>query len=359
MFITFGLCGSDTPEMIAKYAELGAKEFFAGFVPRAWLEKYGWEVCPNRRPMGSSYNYMQIENLAEARQAAKEAGCRFNLAINAHDNGYDRLKDLRVLVDTVEKLEPDGYIVADPALMFSLKSWGINRALHLSTGAGCFNSLAVRFYCRHFNVQRVVIPRKVTLREVRTMVNSLKDLKIEFEMMIIGYRCHFNDENCHSIHSGARCNLCGDAINGHLQVSKRFPDNWKDVAQAMFDDPYGQLAEGTALDEFRKTMNQEPLPPPPPISDIRHFEDGMDGLLARAIYYHCGLCAIKELRDIGVHALKVPLRGIDTFKMQSISTVYDVMTAENPTPEYCRKLVNSPSFCADPQNCYYHVPEAE
>jgi hypothetical protein len=127
----------------------------------------------------------------------------------------------------------------------------------------------------------------------------------------------------------------------------------------MFDDPYGQLAEGTALDEFRKTMNQEPLPPPPPISDIRHFEDGMDGLLARAIYYHCGLCAIKELRDIGVHALKVPLRGIDTFKMQSISTVYDVMTAENPTPEYCRKLVNSPSFCADPQNCYYHVPEAE
>jgi putative protease len=358
MFITFGLCGSDTPELIAQYAAQGAEEFFAGFVPRVWLEKYGWEVCPNRRPLGSSYNYMQIEDLAEARAAAKRAGSRFNLALNSHDNGFDRLADLRALVETVEPLDPDGYIVADPALMFSLKSWGIDRPLHLSTGAGCFNAASVRFYCQHFDVRRVVIPRKVTLREVRSMFDSLRDLNLEFEVMIIGYRCHFNDENCHSIHSGARCNLCGDVLNGQLQVSKNFPDDWKEVVQAMHDDPLGQLKEGSALDEFRKAMNKTPLPAPPE-SKQPYFAQGLDGLVTRAIYQHCGLCAIKELRDIGVQALKVPLRGMDSSKLQSIAMVHAAMTAADPTPEFCRKLINSPSFCADPQSCYYHVPEAD
>ena len=46
MFITFGLDANDTPDRIREYVKYGVEEFFAGFVPRDWLSKYGWEVCP-------------------------------------------------------------------------------------------------------------------------------------------------------------------------------------------------------------------------------------------------------------------------------------------------------------------------
>ena len=357
MFVTFGLDTTDTPEKIKEYMKYGAEEFFAGFIPRNWLSKYGWEVCPNRRPLGHTYNFLQVADLREVAKAIHDNGGRLNLAINAHDNGSERLPYLRATVETMEQFNPDGYIVADPAVMFSLKAWGINKPIHLSTGVGCFSSEAVRFFCKQFNIRRVVIPRKMTLRETKLMIDNLKDVKIEFEIMIIGYRCYFNDEDCHSVHSGSRRNLCGDVSLGQTFVTRRFPDNWKDVVQSIIDDPNGAFEEGSLLNEFRKHMAQ-PVPPPPRFDDDGPYCGGLDQELAKAVYQNCGLCAIKPFRDMGVHCLKVPLRGSSEFKLQSLKLVHKVMTHENPTPEYCRSLVNSPSFCDALTNCYYNVPEA-
>ena len=127
MFITFGLDTNDTPNRIKEYMKYGAEEFFAGFIPRNWLSKYGWEVCPNRRPLGHGYNFLQVSELREVANAIHDNGGRLNLAINAHDNGSERLPYLRSTVETMEQFNPDGYIVADPAVMFSLKAWGINK----------------------------------------------------------------------------------------------------------------------------------------------------------------------------------------------------------------------------------------
>ena len=42
--------------------------------------------------------------------------------------------------------------------MYCMEKWGIKRDLHISTGVGCFNSEAVRFFCEQFlrgdNVER-------------------------------------------------------------------------------------------------------------------------------------------------------------------------------------------------------------
>lgn len=356
MFITFGLDTNDTPDKIKEYVKYGADEFFAGFIPRNWLAKYGWEVCPNRRPLGHTYNFTQINELQEVAKAIHDNGARINLAINSHDNGSERLPYLRSTVETMETLNPDGYIVADPAVMFSLKAWGIKKPIHLSTGVGCFSSESVRFFCKQLNVRRVVIPRKLTIREIKMYVDNLKDLDVEFEIMIIGYRCLFNDEDCHSIHSGARRNLCGDVSLGQPIVTKRFPDNWKDVVQSIIDHPNDAFREDSLLNQFRTYMSQGVPPSPRPVEVP--CTCGLDSELPRSMFQNCGLCAIKAFRDMGIHCFKVPLRGTSEFKLNALKLVYKVMTHENPTPEYCRNLINSPSFCDAITSCYYCVPEA-
>jgi len=49
MHILLGVDDADTPADIDAYVRAGAQEFYAGIVPPAWYERYGWEVSPNRR----------------------------------------------------------------------------------------------------------------------------------------------------------------------------------------------------------------------------------------------------------------------------------------------------------------------
>lgn len=356
MFMTLGLGSTDTPANVAKYISYGATEFFAGYVPRQWLDKYGWEVCPNRRTMGPSYNFSQVNELRDIVKAIHDLGGTVNLAVNAHDNGADRMGMVHDMFELFETLNPDGYIIADPAVMYCMKDWGITRKIHLSTGVGCFNSESVRFFCEQFDIRRLVIPRKMTIHEMKVLKDSLSDLSLEYEVMIIGYRCYFNDEDCHSVHSGKRRNLCGDMVSSNYIVSNHFPKNWKDVVESMAKDGMANLVPGSPLDLFRKEWLKNP-PPPFPDTHTKSCEVGLDGELARALYQTCGLCAIKSLRDMGIDALKVPLRGDEDTKMYLVKMVSDVMHAENPTKDYCRSLVNSPSFCNEKTNCYYYVPE--
>ena len=357
MFMNVGLGGLDTPEKIAEYISLGAEEFFAGFIPREWLEKYGWEVCPNRRPMGGPYNYSQESVLREVVKTIHDHGGRINLAINAQDNGSERLAMLHDQFNLFETMAPDGYIIADPGLLFSMQSWGIKRPIHLSTGVGCFNSEAVRFFCEHFPVRRLVIPRKLTLREMGLMMGSLRDLPLEYEVMIIGYRCFFNDEDCHSVHSAARRNLCGDVISAPFKVTNHMPKNWKEVTERLRDERTGELCEGSLLNQFRREW-QLPPPPPPPDFSVPASREGLDGKLARILFQNCGLCVIKALRDLGVQVLKVPLRGDEGIKSRIITIVNTVMRHPNPSREMCMALLDSPEFCRVKHNCYYDVPEA-
>ena len=360
MFMTLGLGSSDTPSNVAKFVELGAKEFFIGYVPRAWLDKFGWEIGPNRRTMGPAYNYSNVSELRDIVKGIHDCGGTVNLAVNAHDNGADRMGMVHDMLDLFETLNPDGYIVADPAVMYCMKKWGITREMHISTGVGCFNSESVRFFCEEFkNITRLVIPRKLTINEMKSIIDGLKDLNLEYEVMIIGYRCYFNDEDCHSIHSGKRRNLCGDVLSAHFTSTNRFPSNWKDVVEYMIEHPRESLNEGSPVDKFRKEWLAT-IPPAYPSFDYKCAGcQGVDGELAHLMFQTCGLCAIKYLKRIGVEALKVPLRGDEETKLNVVRTVSQVMNAENPTRAFCRSLINSDSFCNSKFSCYYEVPEED
>ncbi|MDX9980571.1 MAG: U32 family peptidase [Lentisphaeria bacterium] len=356
MQLTLGLDHADRAPEIAAFARQGVGEFFAGFVPCEWFGRFGWEVGLNRRTFGGTCQYTDLDELREAAAAVHAAGRRLLITLNAHDYGHARLGLVREVVRALETIGHDGYIVADPALMGHLREWGVQSLFHLSTGAGAFNGEAIRFFHERYGLRRVVIPRKMTLREMRQLMASVADLGLEFEVMIIGYRCHFNDEFCFSWHSGAGANFCTNFMRMPKQLRARFPRNWKDILQEAIDHAEEQFAAGSALDEFchRMTAATPAECPPAPVR-----EAGEHSQLPMALFNNCGLCAIPALRDMGVHTLKIPVRGAPWQKARYLEAVRAVLDHHAPTAEFCRGLVRSEGFCAMPEACYYHLGETK
>jgi len=185
-------------------------------------------------------------------------------------------------------------------------------------------------------------------------------LDIEYEVMIMGGRCHFNDELCFTWHSGAGRNFC-NYFSGVLTTStrRRFPPGWKQVLCDFLDsgEPMDEFAAGSAVSEFRRALITDAKTPETthPIDADGAGDDGMSSALAFLVYGNCGLCAIPRLREIGIDALKIISRGEDWRKRHYLRAVRAVVDNPDATPEFCRSLIDSPGFCAAEESCYYDL----
>ena len=356
--IDVGIDASDTPHGIRELARAGADEFFAGYVPPQWSDRYGWEIGLNRRTFGANCQFTSLEGLAASIAAAHGAGRRVFITFNAHDYHSEQVPLLRRIVSDAASLEPDALVVADPALLELLSAWDIATPVHLSIGAGSFNGAAIRHLAGIADIRRVVLPRKMTLREMQMLIAGLADLELEFEALVIGYRCLFNDEFCFTRHTGTGEPFCNSFVpDPEASASRRLPPEWKDVAMEAAHAPDDQFLVGSALDRFRKKQG-DPIRPRIPATDTTSAAvEGLDGLLASSLFTHCALCAIPGLREAGVTVLKVPVRGTGRLKLRNLEVVRRVADHPAPTREFCRSLIGSQDFCDKLGNCYYASSE--
>jgi hypothetical protein len=226
--------------------------------------------------------------------------------------------------------------------------------VHLSIGLGCFNGAAVRHFCGIADVRRVVLPRKMALPEMAEMIAGLADLGLEYEALVIGYRCLFNDEFCFTRHSGATELFCSSFVpDPYAAAYPRLPSDWKRVAEEAAQAPDDWFRPGSALDCFSKERGPEIRPPVAGLGEIPPVAEGLDGLVASNLFSHCALCAIPGLRRAGITVLKVPVRGTGWQRRRFLRVVRQVVDHPAPTPEYCRGLLGSPGFCAKLGSCYY------
>lgn len=101
----------------------------------------------------------------QAIEYAHQRGCKVYLAINTYPqaSGWDRWKNA---VDLAAKLEVDALIAADIGVLDYASSKYSNLRLHLSVQGSATNSESINFYHENFAVQRVVLPRVLSLKQV-------------------------------------------------------------------------------------------------------------------------------------------------------------------------------------------------
>lgn len=325
MDIVVGIDSLKTVQEIKPLVDAGAGEFFCGYVPPYWSDRFGYEISPNRRPY-KGYNYDSFEDLSSAVHSVHSLGKKILLAVNEHEYPPERMSLAIRLAKETASLNFDGIIISNPALAFEFREAGISAPLHISIGGLANNYEAIRFYNKRVpGIRRFILPRDVTVSEIKSMAEKARDDGIALEAFGIGDPCSYGDGYCPAWHSSTGPTFCSWFLNG----KRKLIDISDSADNAAVSDAKSDYS-GLVIDSDREE-------------------------LLNVIVRACGLCAIHLFKEWGVSAVKVPLRGGEA-RSELISFVKQAMDLE--LPEDCQRIIGSKNFCAGAR-CYYNYPSEE
>lgn len=343
MKIVAGLGSIDEYETFVK---AGADEFFCGYVPFSWAEKYGVIHPLNRREV-LFYN-VQIGSMSELQILKKMVdyyGKPVKLTFNSLYYTGEQYPVIAEIITQCMAAGFENFIIADPALMLYLRQQKINCGIHLSGETAEVNRGMLE-QMLPFGIRRVIFHRKNSLEDMQSCIKFVNDKKInykcdmkenieekymfpdEYEAFILNELCHFSGAFCNSLHCDELTHLCRVPYElGNLHEKEETDAAQKDVAET--DRIQGKEGKGLPLDE--------------------------DGYLTGST--GCGLCALYRMKQVGITHLKLVGRGNYTDFMEKdirqLRKALDILENSDSEAQYQKKMKASlfPDGCS--QNCYY------
>ena len=331
MKLTVGLGSVD--EYI-RFSEAGADEFFCGYVPYSWTQKYDTMMPLNRREVLCSNvqlgAFSELEILASM---IRDYQRPVHLTFNSLFYLPEQYPEIAKIMKACMCLGFQSYIIADPALILYLREHNIDCEIHLSGETGEVNSRMVDFF-QQFSLKRVIFHRKSSFDDMKAVINAEKSYgglraETEFEAFILNEMCQFTGAFCNSLHCDELGHLC------------RIP-YWLE--------PLRESCTGSSFRQLRPSV-----PAASSQTDVPNDSDLPEGYLCGAT--GCGLCALYRLREIGITHLKLVGRGNYTdFMEQDIRmlrqalAILETSTSEKDFQQNMRKQL-FPQGCSS--HCYY------
>lgn len=324
MKIVAGLGSIDEYETFVK---AGADEFFCGYVPFSWAEKYGVIHPLNRREV-LFYN-VQIGSMSELQILKKMVdyyGKPVELTFNSIYYTGEQYPVIAEIIIQCMAAGFENFIIADPALILYLRQQKINCGIHLSGETAEVNRGMLE-QMLPFGIRRVIFHRKNSLEDMQSCIKEA-DFPHEYEAFILNELCHFSGAFCNSLHCDELTHLCRVPYElGNLHKKEETDAAQKDVAET--DRIQGKEGKGLPLDE--------------------------DGYLTGST--GCGLCALYRMKQVGITHLKLVGRGNYTDFMEKdirqLRKALDILENSDSEAQYQKKMKASlfPDGCS--QNCYY------
>lgn len=324
MKIVAGLGSIDEYETFVK---AGADEFFCGYVPFSWAQKYGVIHPLNRREV-LFYN-VQIGSMSELQILKKMVdyyGKPVELTFNSIYYTGEQYPVIAEIITQCMAAGFENFIIADPALMLYLRQQKINCGIHLSGETAEVNRGMLE-QMLPFGIRRVIFHRKNSLEDMQSCIKEA-DFPHEYEAFILNELCHFSGAFCNSLHCDELTHLCRVPYElGNLHKKEETDAAQKDVAET--DRIQGKEGKGLPLDE--------------------------DGYLTGST--GCGLCALYRMKQVGITHLKLVGRGNYTDFMEKdirqLRKVLDILENSDSEAQYQKKMKASlfPDGCS--RNCYY------
>ncbi|AUM73840.1 ubiquinone anaerobic biosynthesis protein UbiU [Paracoccus jeotgali] len=272
------ICPAGTPAALRTAVDAGADAVYCGFQDATNARNFpGLNFTP--------------EELAEAVAYAHARGAKVLLALNTYPPAgkFDLWKQA---ADTGARLGVDAFIVADMGVAEYIARTHPQVRLHLSVQAAASSPEAIRYYCENFGVKRVVLPRILTIPEIREI---RREIPCEIETFIFGN---------HGLMVEGRCSLT-NYLTGQSTNMDGVCSPASDV-EYVRDDATGEMSSrlaGFTIDRFGAQENAGY----PTICKGRYtaphrpegyyaFEEPVSLNLSRLL---------PDLIDAGVHAFKI------------------------------------------------------
>jgi collagenase-like PrtC family protease len=353
MKIITGISNAHKEDEILSYIEAGVDEFFLGYVPIEWSNEYGFELSNNRRET-SKFQYKAKDQLANLVNTIHRFNKKVFLTLNAHEYNLNQMKVLMKILENIRDVVFDGFIVSNIGVIKELRRNGFNNVLNISIGAATNNIETIKFFTDNFdNIGRFVLPRKLSIKEIEKIALFAKSNNIRLEAFGMGGPyCAFNDEYCFTWHGAENTCFCGSPMYETRAVKPIvFCETWKDdVFNEKIGNFYNKLSEvmSSVKKQREDSLSKHPNHAP------SAYELGILHMLSSLTV--CGLCAFQKFKNLDIEAVKLPLRGrYYKNNLFVIGLAKKAITEANSSPDFCRKLMNSPGFCSG-KNCYYNIP---
>lgn len=258
------LCPVDRLSEVRELASLGAGEFYGGFVTSEWEERFTLAASANRR----SFPEAQIRGEGTLRDivaAAHDEGVTFALTVNSPFYSREQIGPLVEIVECALRAGVDSLIVADTGFILEARERWPEVPLHLSSLAEVANGAAVAFY-RNLGIGRIALPRHLALADIERLVRGSPGMK--FDVFVIYGQCANAEGFCTFSHDHPR--RVWPCVQEYRIEQEGAAGGGGGRAPALCSQMlWGGLNRGEA----------------------------------------CGLCALHDLRRIGVEGLKVVGRG--------------------------------------------------
>ena len=199
----------------------------------------GWRDATNAR------NFPGL-NFDEAQAAAGIAyaharGAKVLLALNTYA-APDNVALWRRAVDRAAQAGVDALILADAALLRYASRTYPELRLHLSVQASATSHLAINFYHEQFGIQRAVLPRVLSLKQVEDLIRHAIP---EIEVFGFGSLCVMVEGRCH-----LSSYVTGEAPNRHGACSPARAVRWIDTPNGVDSRLNGVLIDHFEPDEM-------------------------------------------------------------------------------------------------------------
>ena len=153
---------------------------------------------------GLNFNDRKMEKSIDY---ARKRNVKIFIAINTYPqpSGWDKWQQA---VDQAAALHADAIIVADMGVMEYASQRYPELPIHLSVQGSATNHESLNFYKRHFNIQRAVIPRVLSVNQIKNLAGKSP---VDLEVFGFGSLCIMAEGRCHlsSYITGESPNMCG------------------------------------------------------------------------------------------------------------------------------------------------------
>lgn len=163
------VCPAGTPAALRTAVDAGADAVYCGFQNATNARNFpGLNFTPEEMEHGIAYAHQRGAKVLLAANTFPPAG-KFDLWKQA--------------IDMAHSMGVDAVIVADIGVADYAHRTHPDQRLHLSVQAGASSPEAIKFYCRSFDIKRVVLPRILTVQEIKAVHD---EIPCEIEAFIFG-----------------------------------------------------------------------------------------------------------------------------------------------------------------------------
>ena len=235
-------------------------------------------------------NSFTEEQLAEGIEYAHKRGVKVFVTLNIFARNTRvslSIKALRSLM----RLEPDAVIMSDPGLVMLARQEFSDLEIHLSTQANTMNWAAVRFW-KEQGVQRVILPRELSIEEIRDIHERVPD--IDLEVFVHGAMCVSYSGRCllssYITHRDANLGVCTNSCR------------WK----------Y----------KLRETPTEYTLEETNRPGEFYPIEEDLHGTYIMNSRDLCAIEYVQDLLEAGVKGLKIEGRTKSVYYLSQIGRAY-------------------------------------